>query len=610
MAINSGVPLTGLPGMKDSLTRIVNQQATIENNASCFYSDVENAIELGASLALFSNAYKEDVVFPLLPTDGSGDLTFTRASTATRVNSDGLIETSPVNLATNSENYTLWNLANVTVTANDITAPNGTLTADKLTISSNGNDVKQTISVMPNSVYTWTFYVYGGTALGQQMRFYDNTNSANIEYYDYSSYVVLGAWVKIERTFTTPSGCYEIQAWVLAATSTIGTMWVWGAQLNIGSTAKPYFPTTDRLNVPRIDYTGGGCGKLLLEPQRTNLVTYSEQFDNAAWTKLNLTVSANSVTSPDGTQNADTITDNTTNGVHVTYQIPSGQSVGTAWTCYMKKGSLNYGYISAVQSTTFFTTAIINLTNGAIVEVQNGSTTTGTVTAEDCGNGWYRVKMQTNANGAGYAIGTANGAALSGTYKEAIYTGTGSGTIYIWGAQLEDSTYPTSYIPTLASSVTRLADSAIKDSITSLIGQTEGTIFADIVRTTSTANDTFWVNISDGSTNNWFFMGTEATAGRFYVRVGNSVKVDEYPAFSVGRHKLALAYKSGQIAGYMDGVQLFTSTATFTLTSLTRISLGPSSASSNVINTPAQVNEVVLFPTRLTNAELASLTTL
>jgi hypothetical protein len=155
-----------------------------------------------------------------------------------------------------------------------------------------------------------------------------------------------------------------------------------------------------------------------------------------------------------------------------------------------------------------------------------------------------------------------------------------------------------------------VADACFKDSITSLIGQTEGTIFADIVRTTSTSNDTFWVNISDGTTNDWIFMGTEGTAGRFYVRVGNSVKVDEYPAFSVGRHKIALAYKSGQIAGYMDGVQLFTSTATFTITSLTRISFGPSSASGNTINTPAQINQAVIFPTRLTNAELASLTTI
>ncbi len=178
MAINSGVPLTGLPGMKDSLTRIVNQQATIENNASCFYSDVENAIELGASLALFSNAYKEDVVFPLLPTDGSGDLTFTRASTATRVNAEGLIETSPVNLLTYSEQFdnAAWAKSNVTITANNTTAPNETATADKATCAS-GSSISpnifynQTFAATNGQVYNYSYYAKKGSSNFAKIRF-------------------------------------------------------------------------------------------------------------------------------------------------------------------------------------------------------------------------------------------------------------------------------------------------------------------------------------------------------------------------------------------------------------------------------------------------------
>jgi len=101
-------------------------------------------------------------------------------------------------------------------------------------------------------------------------------------------------------------------------TSSTGTrsVFVWGAQLNIGSTAKPYFPTTDRLDVPRLTYQngGGGCPSLLLEKQSTNILSYSEQFENAYWGTLNSTITPNNIISPDGTQNADKFVENNGTG--------------------------------------------------------------------------------------------------------------------------------------------------------------------------------------------------------------------------------------------------------------------------------------------------------
>jgi hypothetical protein len=349
------------------------------------------------------------------------------------------VEVTPWNLAQYSEDFSnaVWTLANVTVTANDITAPNGTLTADKFTISVNGCDVKQTISVMPNTVYTWSFYVYGGTALGQQGRFYDNTNLTNIEYYNYSSSVVLGAWVKIERTFTTPSGCYEIQAWVLAATSTIGTMWAWGCQLNIGSTAKPYFPTTDRLNVPRLTYQngGGGCPSLLLEKQSTNLVLWSEDFTQTAWSKLGSSVSANSTTSPDGTQNADTNTVNSSLDEHGISQVLTIASGFNTISVYLKPNGAtavrigfandSYGGMTAAERFAYF-----NLSSGTVLQSISG----GTTTIQSVGNGWYRCIVTQNL-----VSGSSSGAVqiLVSQGTTTYYTGNGTDGIYVWGAQLE-----------------------------------------------------------------------------------------------------------------------------------------------------------------------------
>jgi hypothetical protein len=542
-----------------------------------------------ASLVLIPSGYKEDVVYSAVPTDGSGDMSFTRASNGTRVNSAGLVEVCPWNLATNSENFSSWNLANVTVTTNDITAPNGTLTADKLTISNNANDVKQTISVMPNSVYTWTFYVYGGTALGQQMRFYDNTNSTNIEYYNYSSSVVLGAWVKIERTFTTPSGCYEIQAWVLAATSTIGTMWAWGAQLNIGATAKPYFPTTDRLNVPRLTYQngGGGCPSLLLEKQSTNIAYPSQAF--SGFTKSSdVSLTDNNAISPDGTQNATYYFCNTTttNG----YLLPSwsGTSgVQYAVSFYAKAKELNLIFIKNINDTGGQST--VNLSNGTFTLVSG----IDSISVSAVGNGWYRIT----------AISTSSTTQI--TFIPVIKGSANQG-VYIWGLQIEQSTYPTSYIPTTSASATRVADACSKTGISSLIGQTEGTIFVDVQ---DLAQETFLFSFNESISSSVSIL--KNSSNEIQCQVWGSVLVTIFSsAVSNIRLKIAFAYKSGSVAVYINGVQAGTSATTFTLgTTMDTIYL-PYRGTYYAISQTALYNQLALFKTRLTNAELASLTTL
>jgi hypothetical protein len=513
------------------------------------------------------------------------------------------VEDVPWNLAQYSEDFSnaVWTLANVTVTANDITAPNGTLTADKFTISVNGCDVKQTISVLPNTVYTWSFYVYGGTALGQQGRFYDNTNLTNIEYYNYSSSVVLGAWVKIERTFTTPSGCYEIQAWVLAATSTIGTMWAWGCQLNIGSTAKPYFPTTDRLNVPRLTYQngGGGCPSLLLEKQSTNLALYSEQFDNAAWVTFRSSISANNTTSPDGTQNADKIIQqaSTTDSGGIYQNLSLSNSTVYTYSVYLKAAGYNFGLVR-VDGGQY---AWFDLSNGVVGSI----TGSGSSSIQNMGNGWYRCIFTfttTSTLGEPHIyVAQTNGSAI-------VSSADGVKGIFAWGAQLEASSYPTSYIPTTSASATRVADTCSKTGISSLIGQTEGVLFIDYnYDAKPDVNGNLPMVIYDGSNEAYIFItgGGDLRLELYNGGVLQCLLTTSIGA--VGRKKIAFAYKQNDFVGYMNGVQVATDTSG-TVASMSNLYVG-SYYTANY-NANGGINQALLFKTRLSNSDLIALTTL
>ena len=361
-------------------------------------------------------------------------------------------------------------------------------------------------------------------------------------------------------------------------------------------------------NVPRLDYLGSTCPRLLLEPQRTNLATWSEDFTNADWNKLNTTVTGNSVAAPDGTTTADTITDNTTNGAHLVYELKAIRTVGTAFSVFMKKGTLDYGYIGTVQSTAFFAGATINLTNGTVTETALGTSTTATVTVNALANGWYRVILQTNVLDGGLAFGPSNGSALSGTYKENIYTGTGSGTIYAWGAQLENASYPTSYIPTTTAAVTRLAESASKTGISSLIGQTEGTLFADIDLALN--GDAAGILGVFGTGTTFIYLFTETVTNLLNANCylsGVEQAAMNYTLPSAGRYKIAFGYKANDFVLYVNGVQRGSdnSGSVPACTDL-RIDEVPSY---NILGN-SKHRQALLFKTRLTNAQLAELTSL
>ena len=196
--------------------------------------------------------------------------------------------------------------------------------------------------------------------------------------------------------------------------------------------------------VPRIGDVG-----LLVEPGATNILTYSQQMDNAAWTKTNATISANATTAPDGTTTADKLEEDSVNTTHYTSQIPSASGGATyIVSVYAKAAERSHFLLYDEGVGTFF-----NLANGTITSDYSAPLAKG---IEPLTNGWYRCWIAVTSTGAtGPQIMVCNAAT---TYS---YTGTTGYGIYIWGAQTEIASYtiPTSYIPTTTASAARVYDS-------------------------------------------------------------------------------------------------------------------------------------------------------
>ena len=515
-----------------------------------------------ASLVVTPNGYKEGTLYSIKPTSGLGDMTVVRATTATRVNSAGLVEVVPWNLLQQSSTFNVspWTFTGGVTFTSGFTDVSGGTNAFRFQATSGSYKYGfQTISSTIGQVYTHSIYAKCSSGT-QQFKLTDAQQGGG------SLQTVTTEWQRFTFTITASGGNIAIEI------GNDGTnaldIYICFSQTNIGSTAKDYFPTTTRLNIPRLDYSNGSCPSLLVEPQRTNLVTYSEQFDNADWTKQSgVSVTANQTISPDGTQNADLVVGGGSSGI-----FQSGKTVSTT------VANTKSVYLKGVSG-------------GEVVRLQDPYQTLG-YTVCTLTTSWQRFTLSEVQSG-GFA----------GLWVTLIP----SGGIYIWGAQLEDSTYATSYIPTTSAAVTRNADVISKTGISSLIGQTSGSVFFDFTVDTissQTSDPVLWY-MKDGGVGERYVelysSGNLAYVEYTTLTISNIVKT----GLTVGRHKCAIAYAANDFVFYVDGVQVGTDTSgtpsgfsTFALQYYNSTYLGQQ-----------YVNSVALFPTRLTNAELASLTT-
>jgi hypothetical protein len=344
-------------------------------------------------------------------------------------------------------------------------------------------------------------------------------------------------------------------------------------------------------NVPRLDYLGSSCPRLLLEPQRTNLQTFSEQFDNAAWAKLGTTtptITANATTSPDGTTNADLLTG--TGGIGQRVQSTISVSLLTAYSVSI--------YVKANTSTTARLNIFDGITDrGGDITFSTGAVTTyGTgvnATSQNMGNGWYR-----------FTINYTSFATISIDIQFGV---SGSTSYYLWGAQVEAGAYATSYIPTLAASVTRVADNLEQGGISSLIGQGSGSLFVDfnltqldefggIVELNATSSGTttrilLWKNTINQLQANFGGMGSVINA-----------------AATVGRHKVCITYSASFLKYFLDGVKIGQSVSNVSPTGFNVLSFVHTGG--GVSLQKKEINQTLLFKTELTEAQALELTTL
>jgi len=219
-------------------------------------------------------------------------------------------------------------------------------------------------------------------------------------------------------------------------------------------------------NVPRRDFLNGGCGELLVEPQRTNNFPFSNDFSNGVWAKLGSIFTANQSTSPDGTINAGKLVEDVSTGDHYMRQSITINQENT-FSIFAKANtrdkialSFNKGILT-VQ-------AKFDLTAGTITST--GSNITSFI--QSYGNGWYRCGITSNTDPQDFADISILDAA-----GNIIYTGDGVSGIFIYGAQLEEGTYPTSYIPTTTAAVTRNKDLTAIDLSTEGVDEQYAVLF-------------------------------------------------------------------------------------------------------------------------------------
>jgi hypothetical protein len=533
--------------------------------------------------------------------DANGQLTFTRASSATRVASNGLIEKVRTNLVLQSQTFdnASWSKTNTTVTANAETAPDGTLTAETMTIVDSNSRITQSVSLGAGT-YTISAYVKVlSTTTAGQLRFAPVVDGPTLSEF----FTATSEWQRYTYTFTAVTSV-SLVALRGVSSGFVGTIAIWGFQAEVSDFgATDYIPTTTTAvsvgpvsGLPRLDYLNSSCPRLLLEPQRTNPLTFSEQFDNAGWTKTNVTLTS-TLGGPIDQSKYFTITCNGTagtfKGVGKTFFNASPNTYSLS--VFAKAGNSSTFVVSS--RATLITNdvrAIFNLSNGTIT-----STNGGTAAIVPYGDGWYRCSFTVVNAGTftdqasiffGHPFGAADGATVLAT-----------------GAMSEIGAYPSSYLNTLSTSVTRVADAAQKTSISSLLGQTEGVVYletGDIQNNGSTGVEVWYFEMRKDQNNSFGIASGGGTPQpiRFVTKIAGTPVTEGEPA-PLANSKIAIKYTSTQFKVFRNGSLVLT----------TNKNIGGyvdiqfmESASFNLLMI---LKQFLIFPTALTDAECITLTT-
>ena len=471
------------------------------------------------SLFMIPSAVSSGKVHSVFPNSTDADFDFNRDSSATRVNSQGLIEevgyfgselvtNGSFDADSNWSKGTGWSIANGKASK----------------VAGSAAELTQA-SVFPSGFLSKTFRItFTLEVTAGSVRLRAGTNSQS--------------YLNSSGTYSytlTPAGNDQLK---FDANSSFA-----GSVDNVS--CKEVTGDRARLNY---EIEGGLVNtkpSLLLEPQSTNLITYSQDISNSYWSNSNSTSISNTAIAPDGTLTADELVDNTSNGYHWIYR-PNVQS-NARISFFAKANQLSQVWVNGGGGSNF---AGFDLLNGTITK-QGG---TANPKIEEYKNGWYRCSL--TSDNSGVLIATMDN-------NDETYIGTGK-SIYLWGIQAEALTYATSYIPTNGSTQTRAAETCNGAGTSYIFESSEGILYAEIA---AIADDSTLksVCISDGSTANRVIINYSNASNRFTVdvRVGGvgQAFMQTFSFTITDFLKIALKYKLNDFALYINGSEIATDTS-------------------------------------------------
>jgi hypothetical protein len=387
-------------------------------------------------------------------------------------------------------------------------------------------------------------------------------------------------------------------------------VYIYGAQLSDSASLDAYVPTpgaapsSTAYYGPRFDYDPVTLAPkgILVEEARTNLLTYSEQFDNGIWQVLSgATKTANTTVSPDGTTNADTITaTSNSSGVYQT-QTASNSTVYTT-AAYFKAGTgseVRFGLTNQNESANAYY-AFTLAGAGSFVSFSITGFTATSASITSAGNGWYRCVV----TGTSPASGT--------TAVGPMIRLSAAGTAFVWGAQLEAGAFATSYIPTIASTVTRSADVAtITGSLFSQwYGQPQGTFVAAFDMAGGSAsfanNRAVLVARESATSSHNIYNGSGQVTGWTVVSGVDQAYLTTGAVAADTVTNIAYAYKANDFAASRNGGTVATDTSG-TLPTPTVFGIGSNSAGSLFLS--GHIQSIQYYPVRAADFQLQALTT-
>ena len=381
---------------------------------------------------------------------------------------------------------------------------------------------------------------------------------------------------------------------------------------SFGAVAGSFIGSIDNVSVK--EYLGqevvpdSGCGSWLLEDESTNLILNSENLSDSSWQKSNSTIVSNSAISPSGYLNSDLLQENSSNSTHYCREILTVTS-GVEYTLSFFAKKKDNDYIQYSRTVDGSSYANFNIANGTLGNNSGGDILNHQI--EDYGNGWYRciANITTSSTSTGLGI-TLLQSDVTSRYES--YLGDGTSGTYIWGAQLEQQSYATSYIPTFnaPNGTSRNRDIATDSGNATLINSTEGVLYAEIA---ALANDNTYriLSLSDGTDAERIYIQYTSTTNQVsaVVKTGSSTQANiqhtltDETVFS----KIAFKWKANDFAFWIDGVEVGTDTSGSVPSGLNRLALD------RLLNTNpffGKAKALAVYKEALTDAELQSLTTI